>query len=160
MFLVAADTLGDDTEISKEKQDNIENILRFFKQKWEESERESLVRDLEIYSNYQVNVDIETEKLQQDLENEGNSYTEKVGERVVGEKDLKYEVEEVKMGLLRKVLLEKGREYLRVYSSYNIGKYLDLLQDLLVFGGISIPYDNEVGGERKLRWRKARVLVN
>ena len=43
------------------------------------------------------------------METEGNGHVEKVGERVVGEKDLKYEIEEVKFGSLKRLLIDKGR---------------------------------------------------
>ena len=37
VFLVGVDTLGDDSEIPVNKQENIENILKYFKEMWEES---------------------------------------------------------------------------------------------------------------------------
>ena len=93
------------------------------------------------------------------MDAEGTAHVEKVGERNVGEKELKYEVEELKFGLLRRYLLEKGKEYLKVYGSYNIGKFMGLFQELLGFAGVEVPYEEGVGGERKVRWRRVRGLV-
>ena len=57
ILLFGCDTLGTDTAIATRKQENIGKILQEFKRIWQESERKSLVHDLEILAQYSNKVD-------------------------------------------------------------------------------------------------------
>lgn len=73
---------------------------------------------------------------------------------MLSEKDLKYELEEVKFNLLKKHFVEKGGEYLNFYSKYNISKFEGLSQDLFIFSGH--PAAENEKEFKNLGWRQIR----
>ena len=88
---------------------------------------------------------------------EAHSRLEKLAEKGLSEKDLKYEGDEAKLNQLKKYLPEKAKDYLKVYGSYNISKFPKLYRDLLLFAGyspqsIDKQYNN-------LDWKQARHLT-
>lgn len=141
-YVVCADTLGQDREIAEEEQDYLQRMVAMVGRKWEESERESLRRDVEEQVQYLEAISNNYEQILDNFANEEENYImekqEQLNEFKDKEFELMYETECVRLERVRMQLQDPEiSRYLYMLKDYHIVKYPQVFQISLYLIGYS-----------------------
>ncbi|EGR32822.1 hypothetical protein IMG5_069630 [Ichthyophthirius multifiliis] len=160
-YVLCADTMGQDREISQEDIKYLESYVQLFANSWEQTEKRLMSQDIDRYIQY-------LQEAPKDLIDQLNDEEAKAEEDKKSdydhlkdnEKEYNYRLESVKLEALKEILkYEHVQKLFLDLKEYRVLKYPVILQNILYLLGYTMEEIN-IPKTHILNWKYVKTLLN